>query len=127
VGRRCDPWEIGEVLADFATTFGARAPLMWIVYRLFADCVSMRFDDEFDDDMIQLTFSSDHSVIVSVDDWYLDLEQGAAAVLEEWSESESIICHTDHDDLEEWKYAMEGEIEWDEDMFLDRWCDETVS
>jgi hypothetical protein len=129
VSGGCDPWEIGEVLADFATTFGASAPLNWIVYQLFIDCcVPTGFDVELDEDMIQLKFSSDHSMVVNVHDWYRELEQGAAAVLEECSES--IVFSTDHDDLEEWKYAVEGEIEppeWDEDVFLDRWCDETVS
>jgi hypothetical protein len=114
VDDRCDPWEIGEVLADFATTFGARAPLNWIVYRLFVDCVST---DEFDDYLIQLKFSSDHSIIIDV----VNLEQGATAILEEWSER--IIFSTDHDNLKEWKDAVEGEIEWDVDMFMDTWCD----
>ena len=43
--QRYTPWEIGTTLGVFAQTFGARAPLKWISYQLFRDCVRLSIAD----------------------------------------------------------------------------------
>lgn len=103
-----DPWEIGEVLADFASTFGARAPHEWIAHQLFNDCVSSKLDDEIDD-MIHLEFSLDHSTTVDYV-WFQNLQEGITTALDEWFER--IVFSADHDILEESEDTVEHGIAW---------------
>jgi hypothetical protein len=120
VSDDCSPWAIGEVLGDFASTFGARAPLWRIVYRLFEDCLFSGFFVRSEFDMFHLKFSSHQRMDVHVD-WYHDLEQGPTAVLEDWLER--ISFSADYDNFKKWEDAVEADMEGEEDMFL-RWCDQ---
>ena len=118
---------MAEVLADFATTLGARAPGRWIAHRLFQDCVFSRLDRPFDD-VIHLEFSryhlgssSDRSTAVDFD-WCWDLGEGVNIFLKE--QFERLIFSPAFDDFTVWEKGVKDDIKRDVGMFANRWCDE---
>jgi hypothetical protein len=95
-------WEIGVRLAGFARKFGARAPLDWIAYRLFYDCVRRKIVDE---DVIRVNYAHGHSETVDFD-FFCELDHGIEIGLYDWWLAD-IDFFLDHEEFKEWRDAME--------------------
>ncbi|KAI4262699.1 MAG: hypothetical protein L6R42_002129 [Xanthoria sp. 1 TBL-2021] len=120
----CNPWEIGIDLGGFARTFGARAPVDWIAYQLFHDCV---YANILDDDVVKLHCA--HGDVGIVDfQFFCDLEDGIDTCLYEWWLAD-IDFFQDHADFDEWRAGMEDAMIWDLIDLWESWrvvdCDET--
>ena len=110
----CDPWEIGVTLGCFARMFGTRAPLKWISYQLFHDCIRVTI---VRDDVVRLSYKHSHIDVVDYEYFY-DLTNGTG----------TILC-----DLwlyNEWKDATEESMTWDLIEFSQTWhnlgCEEAT-
>jgi hypothetical protein len=106
------PWGIGVRLAGFARKFGARAPLDWIAYRLFYDCVRRKIVDE---DVIRVNYAHGHSETVDFD-FFCELDHGIEIGLYDWWLAD-IDFFLDHEEFKEWRDAMEDGMVWDEIEF----------
>ena len=110
------PWEIGVTLGVFAKKFGARAPLKWVAYQLFHDCVRVRV---LDDDVIEHKYAHRDTAMVDFQ-FCSDLADGVDTSLFEWWLSD-IDFVLDYEEFKEWRAVTEDSMIWDLIEFWETW------
>ena len=109
-------WDIGLSLGFFARDFGARAPLEWISYQLFYDCVRTKVVRE---DMVELYYA--HGYTDSVDlEFFCDLEDGMHTSLYLWWLADSEF-QGDYAEFDEWRAVTEDSMTEDLIEFWQTW------
>ncbi|KAI9742311.1 MAG: hypothetical protein M1818_004211 [Claussenomyces sp. TS43310] len=120
-----DPWEIGITLGFSARKFGARAPLNWISYQLFYDCVRAKI---VDDDVARLKYAHGDTEIVDFQ-FFCDLEDGIDTRSCDWWLSDDDFF-LDYETFEEWRDETEDSITSDLIEVWETWhdvnCDGTI-
>ena len=116
--QRQGPWEIGVTLGFFARKFGARAPLNWVSYRLFHDCVGAEI---LYDDVIKLTYTHEYTETVD-SQFFCDLDDGINTSLCDWWLSD-IGFFQDYEGFREWRELTEDSMTWDLIEFWETWHD----
>jgi hypothetical protein len=122
--ERCSSYgdELGITLGLFAQKFGARAPLEWIAYQWYDDCVEARFDSSSDTVELYYAHGRSHTVWA---DFFSDLEQGIdIALLDWWLEDSDYV--RDFEEFENWKEMMEDGMNWDGIDILELWHGEEL-
>ncbi|KAK3290478.1 uncharacterized protein B0H64DRAFT_412451 [Chaetomium fimeti] len=101
-----DTFDIGVSLGGFARPFGARAPLEWIVARLYYDCVRTETVD-WSPYMIMLKYDKDghHYKMVEIS-FFRELDDAVGTVLMDWWLGDSSFAD-DYREFERWRNAME--------------------
>lgn len=124
--RTMDPWEMGVSFGSFAQKFGARAPLEWISYRLFYDCVRMKI---VGDDLLELRYADNEMKEYEDFDFGLLLEEGINASLCDGWLKDGDLCQ-DYEEFKEYRNMMEDNIIDDLTEFWETWheidCDGTI-
>lgn len=115
--RQC-PWDIGVTLGFFARKFGARAPLNWVSYQLFHDCVRAKI---VDDDEVRLNYAHGHTEIVHFQ-FFCDLEDGIGTSLCDWWLSD-MGFFLDYEEFKKWREVTEDSMNWDLIEFWETWHD----
>ena len=111
-------WELGIALGSFARNFGARAPLNWIAYQLFYDCV---WAETVHNDMVRLHCTPEHTEIVDLHS-FCELDDGIDTSLYEWWLSD-IAFFLDYEAFKERREVIEDRISWDLIRFWEIWDD----
>ena len=116
--QRHDPWEIGVILGFFARNFGARAPLNWVSYQLFHDCVLVKI---VDDDVVRLNYAHGHTKMVDFQ-FFCDLEDGIDTALCDWWLSD-VDFFLDYKEFKKLREVTEDSIIRDLIEFWETWHD----
>lgn len=118
-GPWIDAWEIGIYLASFSRNFGARAPLNWIAYQLFYDCVWTKTFVE--KEMVRLRFAHGYFEIVDFE-FFSSLDDGIDIALCEWWLAD-IDFLLGYKEFETWRDVMEEGMIWGLIEFWEAWHD----
>ena len=120
------PWEIGVTLGFFARKFGARAPLNWVSYQLFHDCVRAKI---LDDDVIRLTYAHEYTETYAYEyteivdsQFFCDLDDGIDTSLCDWWLSD-ISFFRDYEAFKEWREMTEDSMTSDLIELWETWHD----
>jgi len=103
--QRLDSFEIGLTLGVFAQMFGARAPLHWISYQLFDDCVRSNI---LDDDVVRLHYAHNHTKIVDFQ-FFFDRDDGIETSLYDWWLTDTGFL-LDYEEFDEWRDVTEDSM-----------------
>lgn len=110
---RSGPWDIGIYLANFARCFRARAPLEWISYCLFNDCI---WTEIYDDKEVKLQYGR-HTEIVDFN-FFCELEDGIETSLLDWWLA-GFDFYFDYEEFKEQEAAIEDDIAWEQIEFYE--------
>lgn len=114
--QRHAPWEMGAALGVFAQKFGARAPLKWISYQVFHDCMRPAIVDI---DVVKLKcldyYAHEHTKVVDFQ-YLLDLDDGIDTRLCDWWLSHIAV-------FEEWRDETEKRMRWEPVELWETWHD----
>ncbi len=117
------PFDIGVSLGFFARAFGARAPLGWIAYQLYYDCV--RTHIEWDSQMVDLDYGNGHSERVDFDFFCL-LDHGVDTALLDWWLDTSDFARQ-YEEFDNWRNDREEDnIAWYLMDFGEAWTREKI-
>ena len=127
--KQCGPWETGITLGFFARKFGARAPLSWVSYQLFHDCVQAKIVDD-DDQVVRLEYAHGdtkpedaHEYTKTVDfQYFCDLEDGIDTSLYDWWLSDTYFF-LQYEEFKKWREVTEDSMNWDLIEFYETWHD----
>jgi hypothetical protein len=99
------PFDIGINLGYFSQTFGARAPLEWIAYQWYYDCVRRGFESSY---VAKLRYAHGRTETVWIG-FFSDLNSGVEIVLMDWWLTDSDFAD-DYKKYKAWKRAMEVDM-----------------
>jgi hypothetical protein len=119
------PWDIGITLGFFARSFGARAPLAWISYQLFYDCIRAKI---LDNDVVRLRYAHGHAEMVDFQ-YFCDLDDGIDTCLHDWWLTD-IDNFTEYEEFKEQRDVIEDSMICDLVEFWETWhyvnCDGSI-
>lgn len=124
VAKESGFWEVGIYLASFAQLFGARAPIHWIAYRLFFDCVTCReINDDEDYYWLKYHGRDRESVFEFMD--LKSIQDGVNTVLIDWwLTSDELVSN--YETYKEEQCEVEHNILVQIEEFYDTWYDEAL-
>jgi hypothetical protein len=104
-GHGGDGFGIGVELASFAKKFGARAPVEWIAYQWFYDCVGVWFDPAYPTP-VKLHYADGYSETVEIE-FLFKRDEGIETALQDWwlTDFEFVV---EYNEFVDWRDAMEG-------------------
>jgi len=111
--QESDPWEIGLMLGCFARTFGARAPIDWISWQIFYDCVRAEI---LADDVVELCYIHGHVERVDFP-FFCNLEDGMKTSLYDWWLADYDF-YLDYDEFRTWRDEAEDSMN---EAMIDCW------